>query len=139
MSLIDPAIVTDVALDYMNDDHMAFTAALNALVEYIRAKDRAAVTRLLDDILLETREHFAREERDMRLAQFPPYPVHKAEHDRLVAELEDVVQHWIASQDMAWLSGYIAERLAPWFLQHVATMDKVTARYVAMRQATSAA
>lgn len=68
----------------------------------------------------------------MRRLRFPPYSIHKGEHDRLLDELEAIVSQWSTDPAVDPLRHYLEHRLGPWFLQHVATMDQVTARYVAM-------
>ncbi|MGF1545736.1 MAG: bacteriohemerythrin [Thiotrichales bacterium] len=139
MLILAATEVIEVALDYMNDDHQEFVRILNLLDSQLAANALTAATATLDDIVHHTREHFAREESDMRRLRFPPYSIHKGEHDRLLDELDEVLAHWALEASPGALRRYLAERLAPWFLQHVATMDHVTARYVAMhREALSA-
>ena len=70
----------------------------------------------------------------MREAQFPPYPVHKMEHDRVLEEMRNRVAQWQQRRDATALRSYLENELTAWFVQHVGMMDFVTARYITAYQ-----
>ncbi len=128
---IDPDTFPRVELDFMNRVHAEEVAMLNRLAECVAAGDDAGADALLDPFITHMRKHFADEEAMMRRINFPPYPVHKEEHDRLLAELDR-----LAAADRAALVRFLLDEVPPWFDQHVATMDMVTARFLAMQGVT---
>jgi hemerythrin len=77
------------------------------------------------------RDHFGREEAAMLQTSFPPYPVHKAEHDRVLAQLEELVTTADSGMADASLQRAIEQEIPSWLLQHVQSMDTITARWIA--------
>jgi len=61
---------------------------------------------------------------------FPPYPVHKGEHDRALNELRVVAQNFEETKDTKALKNYIDATLSPWLIQHIETLDTVTAMFL---------
>ena len=82
-------------------------------------------------LAVHTREHFLHEEAAMREARFPAYPVHQAEHDRVLAEMDAEARAFREHGDGARLARYLRDALPAWFVNHVRTMDVVTARFLA--------
>jgi len=125
-------------LPFMDEDHLEEGHLLNltaAALEAFRAGIGAE-----DDVLSclaaldqHTREHFGREEEAMRRVGFPPAQVHAAEHARVLAEMGTEVAAFRASGDAARLGRYLAETVPAWIVNHILTMDQITARFVAMR------
>ncbi|GAB4124846.1 MAG: hypothetical protein Fur0040_06840 [Sideroxydans sp.] len=121
-----------VALDFMNRDHAEFVASLDELLALLARSDRIAdVEAHLDQLLEHTRTHFAAEETAMRAAAFPPYPVHKGEHDRVLADMQTRITDWRHSRNTDALRDWLQGTLSDWFVSHVGTMDFVTARFIA--------
>lgn len=124
-----------VALDFMNRDHAEFVALREKLLALLaqQAAD-AEVDALLEQLLHHTRHHFAEEQRLMQEAQFPPYPMHKMEHDRVLEDMQHRVAQWQQQRDAAALKNYLENTLIDWFVNHVGMMDFVTARFIAAQQ-----
>ena len=136
--LLDEATFPRVDLEFMNQVHLEEIDMLNELAELFAARRAGKqVEQLLDGrlraLLEHTRQHFAQEENLMRQAGFPPYPVHKQEHDRILGELEALFAGWETSGDSRELERYLLTTLPDWMVRHVASMDKVTAHYLAQR------
>ncbi len=125
--------VPKVDLDFMNHDHREATGIVNDLLEKLDSdpRDDEAIAATLEKLLTHNREHFAREEAQMEQFHFPPYPVHKGEHERVLAELEAELAAWRENGDIDRLKHYAQVTLANWFINHIATMDTITARYIA--------
>lgn len=120
---------------FMNEDHVhaaeQWQEMAAALAEY---PDRPA--RLLaacEAFLDHSREHFRREEEAMHACGFPPYAVHKQEHDRVLVWLESLRDSVRAGEEMARLRELVEREVPAWLEQHVRTMDQVTARWIAAR------
>ncbi|MFO0583921.1 MAG: hemerythrin family protein [Anaeromyxobacter sp.] len=124
-----------LALGFMNDDHAEELQLLEAAAQAAAATppDRAAVLSRLGALAAHTQAHFEREEAVMREVGFPPYPVHKAEHDRVLAEFGGEVAAYERGGDAARLLAYLDAVVAGWFPQHMASMDTITAQFSAMR------
>jgi hemerythrin len=124
-----------VALAFMNHDHAEFVEMREQLLAALAQQgDPAEVDALLAHLLEHTRTHFGEEERMMREAQFPPYPVHKGEHDRVLADMEAHVAQWQQGRDAAALRSWLDKDVGDWFVHHVGMMDFVTARFIAATQ-----
>ncbi len=139
MPLVDVRRLPSVALSFMNDDHHLEGCLLNELADVLEqhragGAPAAAVLDALDALLAHTREHFGREEVAMEEAGFPAYPVHKAEHDRVLEELESEARAFRQRHDPARLSAFVSG-LPRWLHQHIQTMDLVTSHFVAARVA----
>lgn len=125
----------NVALDFMNRDHAEFAASVDELLALLaRSAAAAEVATCLDRLLEHTRTHFAAEEEAMRSAAFPPYPVHKGEHDRVLADMQAHIASWRANRDADALRGWLQGPVSDWFVRHVGTMDFVTARFISQTQ-----
>ena len=139
--IIDPERFPRVELDFMNRVHAEEVAMLNRLAECVDQRQadpgvQTEIDTLLDDFLAHMRQHFADEEAMMRRINFPPYPVHKQEHDRILADLEALHAQARAAGDTRELERYLLEIVPGWFDQHVATMDMITARFLQMQGVT---
>jgi hemerythrin len=136
MPLIDKATLCVIAVDSMNDIHYEEADLLNALDVMLDdlADQRIAVTTLdekLDEFLTHMTAHFRGEELQMIAINFPPYPVHKQEHDIVLQRAVEVLNHWKSVRDTNALAQYLRVDLPQWLDQHIATMDKVTAHFLA--------
>ncbi|MDD5057260.1 MAG: hemerythrin family protein [Sideroxydans sp.] len=124
-----------VVLDFMNRDHAEFVALRGELLDLLTQNSPVAeVDTLLEKLLEHTRLHFAEEERLMLETQFPPYPVHKGEHEKVLANMADHFENWKAKRDAAALRKWLETPVADWFVAHVGTMDHVTAGFIKMNQ-----
>jgi hemerythrin len=138
MPLVDLDAIPQVALPFINHDHREEARLLNDLADAV-AGHRAGkvpvetVLHRLEALFEHTQEHFGREEEAMQKAGFPPYPVHKGEHERVLEEMEAEEVHFRETGDTARLEAYVTEGVPAWFIQHIQSMDAVTAQFVVMR------
>ena len=75
----------------------------------------------------------------MRETRFPAYPAHKAEHDRVLAEMDAEARAFRDTGGGERLSRYLAEALPSWFVNHIRTMDAVTAGFLARERGNAPA
>lgn len=119
-----------VAMDFMNTVHCE---ELGLVIDLLAALDEGVsideIGAKLNAWFEHTTAHFEREERLMQEYQFPPYPIHKREHDQALQTLKSVQSQWQASHDNAALARYIKDDWRPWLQQHISTMDRVTATF----------
>jgi hemerythrin len=124
-----------VALEFMNRDHAEFVAMRDRLLGLLSGKTPVtAVDKLLDELLEHTRHHFAEEERLMQATRFPPYAMHKGEHDNVVADMAAKIASWKRERNAAALREWLDRDVGDWFVKHVGSMDFVTAGYIEMKQ-----
>lgn len=127
-----------VALEFMNRDHAEFVALRDDLLGLLAQQAAASeVDAQLERLLQHTSQHFAEEQRLMQEARFPPYTMHKMEHDRVLEDMQARIAQWQQQRDASALKNYLENALANWFVNHVSTMDFVTARYIAGQQPNS--
>ena len=134
MRFIDASQVPELPLSFMNADHAEEIRLLQDLGEALDAHKKGGplppVLERLALLAVHTREHFLREEQVMRETRFPAYPIHKADHDRVLAEMDSEARRFRDGGDPDRLWSYLFEVVPAWFVQHIRTMDAVTARYV---------
>lgn len=124
-----------VVLDFMNRDHAEFVVLRDKLLGLLSAQPPAdGVDELLDELLVHTRRHFAEEEKLMQEVQFPPYSMHKAEHDQVLAYMAEQITLWKKERDATALQDWLEKAVGDWFVNHVSTMDHVTAGFIKMNQ-----
>ncbi len=124
-----------VALEEMNSIHDTEIDIVNRLFEALKdlkegKGSEKEVSDLLEEFLKDVQEHFKFEQGLMEEYQFFAYPMHKAEHDRVLMELLDLKKEWERSKDPSVLLDYLENQFVPWIINHVQTMDTVTAMYL---------
>ncbi len=130
---IDPSQVPFFPVGFMNADHAAEVRMLNDLEAALSAHRLGqgsvdAVLERLSVFAVSAREHFLREESLMREAHYPAYAAHKAEHDRVLAQMNEEARAFRERADGERLAKYLFQTLPDWFLAHVRTMDLAAAR-----------
>jgi hemerythrin len=138
MPLVDLDAIPQVPLDFINADHREEGRLLNAFADALDALDAgrgdaAAVAARLAALRDHTAAHFGREDDAMRRTGFPAFPIHHAEHVRVLAELDDEARRYAETGDAARLRAWVLGDVPAWFVNHIETMDLVTARFVASR------
>ena len=134
--LLDKEQFPSVALQSMNAVHHEEIDLINEIAALVKRKSggedvQTTLNSALETFLSHVREHFAPEEALMVKHQFTPYPVHKQEHDRVLNELQGLYDQFKATSNSEALENYIFTVIPGWMAQHVATMDFVTARFLA--------
>lgn len=136
--ILAPADIPQVALASMNETHHEEVALVNRLGQ-LAAKglsgeiDDEAITLQIQAWLDHTRDHFRRENALMQAYGFPAYPVHKGEHDRVLALLDELQEAWREHRRLQPLASFLFETWPGWFDNHVNTMDSVTARFISQQ------
>jgi len=140
LPILDPAEMPLVALDSMNQTHREELELVNRLGGLLLRDDADTreLAMLLADWVAHTRAHFAAENQLMQLHGFPALAVHAGEHARVLARIEDLQQGWLAVGEPGPLAAFLFDEWPDWFMQHVTTMDRVTAQYVARQTGAGA-
>ncbi len=127
---LNPEIL-QVAVASMNATHAREHEILMRLVVAFEEDDETLAS-AISAFRQHVHAHFAREEALMEQYGFPPYLIHKSEHDRLRARLERLCVNWRAPEGRAALRRFAEIEYPSWLRQHVATMDTATAHFLAM-------
>ncbi|NOR55134.1 MAG: hypothetical protein GQ531_02895 [Sulfurovum sp.] len=134
--LIEESDLPMVAMDFMNEVHKEEAELINALFERVLAYEADAseananaITEKYQEWYTHTLAHFKGEEDKMVELKFPPYPLHKQEHDIAVQRMDEVFADWQQSKNAQSLKMYLIEELPRWLIQHISTLDVVTARF----------
>ena len=138
MPLVDLDAIPQVPLDFVNADHREEGRLLNVVADAVGALEagtggKPEVLAALAALRDHTAAHFGREDDAMRRTGFPAFPVHHAEHVRVLAELDDEIRRFAGSGDAARMKTWVLGDVPQWFVNHIETMDLVTARFVVSR------
>jgi hemerythrin len=119
-----------VAMPSMNDTHLEEILIINRLENAANENDIEAVDSVLKELLEHTDMHFSDEEDMMEEALFPAFQMHKSEHDRHLHELRSIIKYFEQHKDTGAISAYIKGNLTPWLINHIQTMDTMTAKFL---------
>ncbi len=120
-----------VAMPSMNDTHLEDIILINQLSAAAASKNVAATKIFLEELVEHTIAHFSGEEAMMREYNFPPYPIHKAQHDRVLQEIKNVTKIFSEGEgDFSLVTAYVDGSLTPWLIDHIQTLDTVTAMFL---------
>lgn len=138
MALLTLDQVNRVALDEMQHVHEEEITLLNeidGLADLYTAdpSKKVLLEEKLEAYFLHVLEHFRKEELLMEQYGFPAYPIHKAEHDRVLSELNSVVLQWKEEGELSLVVNYL-RKTPEWIINHIATMDTVTANFLAQQR-----
>lgn len=107
----------------IDHEHRQLIEAINDL--YARIGDERTgdeITYALGEIHGLIESHFALEEKLMRDAGYANYGPHKADHDRLLDDIRDIMDAVHSRGETA--RGTLGERLRDWFSDHFRTLDR---------------
>lgn len=120
----------ELAFMEMNEVHAHELGLIRHLMDQLESGDTESISIALQSWLDHTVEHFDNEYRLMDLSGFPPITVHDAEHQRAMDSLIEMQKNWIETKDPQSVKDYILKQWNPWFENHLASMDFVTAQFL---------
>src|SRR5512138_481650 len=123
---IEPSELPELPVSFMNADHLQEIRLVNDLEEALAAHSTGGAD-TLDPVLallaVHSREHFLREESAMRVTRYPGYLAHRAEHDRILGEMDHEARLFREHGDAERLSRYLFEALPARYRAHVRALD----------------
>lgn len=122
-----------VAVESMNATHAEELNLIAGLLRSLEQDDVPGVMQAATAFAVHVEEHFAREERLMEQYGFPPYPIHKHEHEQMRPLVAQACANVDTPQGREELRRFIEQQFLPWLENHVATMDTATAHFLAMQ------
>jgi hemerythrin len=120
-----------IGIEEVDHEHRELIGLINALHAELGAeRPSARVEGFLGEILASVSAHFALEEKVMRARRYAALVEHKADHERLLDELRDLMDEQAkgAVLDEAAFSA----RLAEWFSLHFRTQDARLHKFLAL-------
>lgn len=111
-------------LAFQDSDHEDSVALMNAL----QTCTDAQLPALFAQHTAHLREHLERENALMERIGFFAKDVHMGEHARVLAEHQGV-QAKLDANDLASVRAYVENDLPNWFLNHLNSMDTITAQF----------
>ena len=106
----------------IDGDHHKLIDMINALFESM-AKGQAndIIGKVLNNLIIYTREHFGREEMEMQRIRYVAALSHKAEHTKLIKQVVDLKVSLDAGQKISVLA--VSNFLSDWLRNHILTVD----------------
>jgi len=118
--------------------HETLISLVNQLHEsMLQGAGRAALDKILSQLLEHTRTHFSYEEQLMSRYSYPGYELHKGEHIRLMQHLEDFTERFRSGELL--LSFAVVLELKGWATLHIEKFDKQLGTFLDSRQGVEAA
>ena len=104
-------------------EHQTLVGLINDLYAAIRAgKPDSATAKVLNGLAVYTLSHFGTEERLLKKCAYPGYSRHKAEHDKMVAQVKELQQELRSGKGD--ISQELLTFLHGWLVGHILVMDK---------------
>jgi hemerythrin-like metal-binding protein len=122
--------------ELIDGDHRKLISMVNALFDAM-AKGHAneIISKVLHNLIIYTKEHFGREEAEMRRIRYISSISHKAEHTKLISQVAQLKESLDAGEkiNVLTVSGFLGD----WLRNHILTVDKKLA--AALKEHTQAA
>ncbi|MDZ7735143.1 MAG: hemerythrin family protein [Gammaproteobacteria bacterium] len=122
MNLLEWRPEFSTGIKSVDHEHQELIGLINDTLESIRAHDSADnIQASLSEIYVHISSHFALEERIMRKRKYDRYQQHKAEHEKLLDDIRDIMDYHADHGEFD--EEYLADRLSDWFAKHFRTED----------------
>jgi len=111
-----------VGVPAVDTEHRELIELINETYARVRADEPdSTILDFLGEIYARIAAHFALEERLMREQNYDQYEDHKADHERLLDEIRDIMDEYedgilVSEEDLS-------RRLETWFTEHFRTRD----------------
>lgn len=123
MALLEWKDEFKVGIASVDHEHRQLIALINDLHGGLAGRPpKDAVAGVLGEIYAKIAAHFALEERVMRERNYDQYQDHKADHERLLEEIRDIMDRFEGDAYFNYESA-LAMELSDWFAVHFRTKD----------------
>lgn len=113
----------DVRVKQYNDDHTRIFDYINEIHEHVKnGSETTTILPVVKSLLTFTTEHFAREEETFISTGYPSYNEHKSIHDKLLAEVAEVVRKLEIGEYVDLIEVMVF--LKKWLIDHIYGVDK---------------
>jgi hemerythrin-like metal-binding protein len=122
MALLEWKEYFSTGIEAVDHEHRELIALVNRLhEELMAAPSQPSVEAFFGDVLKGISAHFALEERFMREQRYDGLKDHKADHERLLDEIRDIMDSCLQVEKID--QNELAARLDAWFSRHFETHD----------------
>lgn len=122
MSLIDWDEKFSVGVAAVDHEHRELIGLVNeAYDQFMRPGAKDAALDFLGEIYARISAHFALEEKLMRAKNYGQYAEHKADHERLLDEIRDIMDDY--EDEEYFGEEQFAQQLRSWFMEHFRIHD----------------
>ena len=112
-----------VGIESIDTQHKKLLGLINSLQTAVNYKTGAAFEQeALDELVDYTRTHFKYEEDMMEQNGYPDFTTHRAEHELMIARVEEVLNQYQQDKDTAMQNAI--DFLQGWLINHINGTDK---------------
>lgn len=130
MALIEWSSELDVGHKFIDDDHKKLVKMVNDFHDAMQqGRGNDVIGKVLNNLVIYTREHFSREEAEMQRIKYSKYLAHKQEHDKLMAQVGELQGSFSSGKKM--LTIQVSSFLKDWLRTHIMQTDKLLAVAIA--------
>jgi len=123
MAFLNWSSELSVGIPKIDQQHQKLVGFLNELYDAMQAgKGRDVLGKVLSDLLLYTKTHFASEEQAMSAHGYPGYEDHKARHDKMTKKVKELNEQF--RQGTLGSPIQITNFLKDWLGKHIMETDK---------------
>ena len=123
MALMEWSPAFSVKVKKFDDQHKKLVDLVNQLHDAMRSgQGNAMLGVVLQQLITYTSSHFGDEEKLMAAHAYPDLAAHKAEHQKLVAQVLDLQKKFQAGSSMLTLT--VMNFLKDWLINHIQGVDK---------------
>lgn len=122
-----------IGIAEVDGEHRELIALLNEMHdEALRHRSAAQVATVLGEINVRIAAHFALEEKNMELLGYAGYAAHKAEHERLLDQITEIMEE--VDQSGRYDPDALSAAVSAWFGEHFRTHDAELHRWLERRK-----
>ena len=111
---------------FIDNDHKKLVTMINSFHDAMeQGRGNDVIGKVLNNLVIYTKEHFSREEAEMQRVKYPRYLAHKLEHDKLIKEVAELQTGLVSGKTM--LTMKISKFLRDWLLTHIKQTDQLLA------------
>ena len=113
----------DTGIIEVDHEHRELVGLINALHTAVGSNaDKDTVSTFLGEVFAKIAAHFALEETVMRKHEYDEYPAHKADHEKLLDDLRDIMDDYDAGRFTNYEEA-LGSAVRDWFVDHFKTKD----------------
>ena len=111
---------------FIDGDHQKLVKLVNDFHDAMeQGRGNDVIGKVLNNLVIYTKEHFKREETEMQGIKYPRYLAHKLEHDKLIKEVAELQAGFSSGKSMLTIK--VSKFLRDWLLTHIMQTDKLLA------------
>lgn len=113
----------NVGNTFIDSDHKKLVKLVNDFHDAMeQGRGNEVIGKVLNNLVIYTKEHFSREEAEMQRIKYPRFLAHKQEHDKLIKEVGELQASFATGKAM--LSIKVSKFLRDWLVTHIQQTDK---------------